>query len=153
MKKIIVAFFLSLACLSMRAEPGRYSPFGEGDTISILKDGETVFSYTYGTDKEKDREMDGIYADLNAVRYRIYQYSWHELLKKIDCMFVYGSENYNKQWRGEFVPYMVEDGGFRVELKEDGFEENGVGTTYITSLKTGYTLKTSVEFRTLCMFS
>lgn len=48
---------------------------------------------------------------------------------------------------------MVEDGGFRVELKEDGFEENGVATTYITSLKTGYTLKASVEFRTLCMFN
>lgn len=35
----------------MRAEPGWYSPFGEGDTISILKDGETVFSYIYGTGK------------------------------------------------------------------------------------------------------
>lgn len=153
MKKIILMIFLSLSWISMHAESGCDGPFGVGDTISILKDGETVFSYTYGKDKEMDNLVDGIYADLIPIRYKIYQYSWRELLNKIDSMFVYGSENCDKQSRGEFVPYVVEDGGFRVELKEEGYDENGVGTTYITSLKTGYTLKTSVNFRTFCMFS
>jgi len=138
MKKLILTVVAALVSVASFAEPGYFSPFGDGDSIEIFKDGKSVYSYVFGLDKETDAAIDRKYADLSSERYELLKKSWYSLNDQL-------ADKLEKRNAGENVRCVVEDQYFKVECKEDDY-------TYITFKQySNYTVKTSIMFSFFCI--
>lgn len=116
------------------AEPTKESPFYDGDSITLLQNGKTICSYTFGKNASDDEEFEAIYASLGGIRWYVFKKSWSELLEQASAQTT------------------LENTSFKVSDKHFTITRKGECTYIKCNHLPSYTLKVTVSFTSLCDF-